>query len=168
MKHKIQFYNVLICAVILTFTACGDSSTGDPLSQGNQTPGDGKKVASQYRFPGNGTWESYPGSVLVPGAISLLNADSFTVTGATPDISYTGVYTDCGGTHLQYGYEWEYLYDAADTKIGIVASGYNFISVSLGKLYVELAIGNEIANGKIDVDTSDMQDTTNGWAVYEF
>jgi hypothetical protein len=129
-------------------------------------------VEAKYRF--EGYWD-VGDRVGVDGAIVVLDANTFTVTGGGVNISFTGVHTEGGGTYdPDWWYigagTWAYLYTSSG-KIGIVAiiSNGNRM-VGLGKSWLEgVRNGTYYDAGRpafesMGYDTTDMQDTHNGLA----
>jgi uncharacterized repeat protein (TIGR02543 family) len=126
-----------------------------------------KVVDAKYRFSG-GEWRTAPpftsGSA-VPGVISVLDENSYTVSGGGVSISLANVYTDGGGT-LKEGSDdvfWAYLYNSFG-KIGVVITIPDmFIDAHIGKTFVDTHMVS--ATGiNIVVDSSGMQNSYNGVA----
>ena len=119
-----------------------------------------KTVEAEYWFSG-GDWYDNDTASMIPGAVSKLDENSFSVEGGGVDIFYTGVYTE--GDGIIYSNPWAYVY-AGSVKIGLV--------IDYGSYDIELYIGKTCCNGYASwfasggeiLDLIDMQDIINGEA----
>jgi hypothetical protein len=153
MKNALKMIVTLAFITTFIFTACKEDEPADTTDNNN------KVVEAIYRFSG-GVW-SYNFFEDVKGAVSELGETTFTVAGGGVSISFTGVYTEGGGT-FKNGDRWAYLYDGSG-KIGFVTyAGYEKEwRVAIGKSSVDKAK----TLYDINVDTNGMQNTHNGFAA---
>ena len=155
MKNSRKLFSLIAVAMVamLAFAACGDKDSGDPSSP------DSKTVEAKYRFSG-GDW-FVNGTGYITGAKSKLDKNSFSVQGGGASISYTGVYTEGGGTVI--GKPWAYVYDADNIKIGFVM-GETYTQLAIGKTYCNYSYSSLFSDGGQTLVTDDMQDDVNGEA----
>jgi len=121
-------------------------------------------VEAKYQFSG-GVWMNVDWEEIV-GAVPTLDENTFTVTGGGVNISFTGVYTDGGGTGtLGFSDQWAYLYDSSG-KIGFVITAIGEIEVFIGKTMSDNFTASYPEPFDF-FDTKDMQDTVNGRSWWE-
>ena len=142
---------VMVLLLLIAFTACDN---------GTDTP---RTVEINYRITGKQWYDD--NNSAINGAFSTLGENTFTVSGI--NISYTGVYTEGGGTFYisNYEYSWAYLYSGSD-KIGFVISAVDedYREVQLGKTLATRGNMVTMTNGIFSVDG--MQDIHNGYSVH--
>ena len=157
-SHLILGMLAILLSLSLLFTGCN----------GEDEPP--KVVEEKYRFAaGQAIWSTIDGEEgQIPNAIPVLSENTFNVSGGGVNISFTGVYTEGGGTHnLWGGGTWAYLY-ASNGKMGIVFTiGNGNRAACIGKTWLD---GSNNVNGNtnlsefIEFDTSNMQEIHNDFA----